>query len=88
MDIIERAVIDADPDAVWEVGGDASNVADWIPALESSSLDGDLRRAVFAGGGGERGEGGLRLEARNAVAEDRHGVRQRGATAGGGGRHG
>ena len=28
-------------------------MADWLPALESSTLDGDLRRAVFAGGGGE-----------------------------------
>lgn len=53
MNVTERIVIDAHPDEVWKVGGDVANVADWLPALESSSLDGDLRRAVFAGGGGE-----------------------------------
>ncbi|MEJ2867748.1 SRPBCC family protein [Actinomycetospora sp. OC33-EN08] len=53
MNVTERVVVSADPDAVWKVAGDAANVADWVPALESSSLDGDLRRAVLAGGGGE-----------------------------------
>jgi hypothetical protein len=53
VNVTERIVVDADPDDVWKVGGDVANVADFVPALESSSLDGDLRRAVFAGGGGE-----------------------------------
>lgn len=51
MDITETIVIPATPDAVWKVGGDVGNVADWIPALEESHLDGDVRHATFAGGG-------------------------------------
>lgn len=53
MQVIDHIVVDADPAAVWAVAGDPATVADWVPALESSSLDGDERRAVFAGGGGE-----------------------------------
>jgi len=56
MNINESLVIAASPDAVWRIGGDAGNVADWLPAIEKSSLDGDIRYATFAGGGGEATE--------------------------------
>ena len=56
MDIIETIVIPATPDAVWGIGGDAGNIADWIPAIEKSSLEGDVRHATFADGGGEARE--------------------------------
>lgn len=51
MNVTETAVIAAAPDAVWAVGGDVGNVADWIPAIEKSHLVGDVRHATFAGGG-------------------------------------
>lgn len=53
MNITERTVIDSDPESVWKIGGDVANVAAWVPAIETSSLNGDLRQAVFADGGGE-----------------------------------
>jgi hypothetical protein len=52
MDITESIVIRATPDAVWKVGGDIGNISDWVPAIEKSHLDGDVRHAMFAGGGG------------------------------------
>ena len=48
----ETATITATPDAVWKVVGDVASVSDWVPAIESSSLEGDVRTAVFTGGGG------------------------------------
>ena len=48
----ETANIAASPDAVWAVVGDVATISDWVPAIETSSLEGDIRTAVFAGGGG------------------------------------
>ncbi|WP_256973376.1 tyrosine-protein phosphatase [Rhodococcus sp. NCIMB 12038] len=56
MRVTETCVIRTTPDAVWKVGGDTANVADWIPALEKSHQHGDLRYATFANGGGEATE--------------------------------
>ncbi|WP_209440735.1 SRPBCC family protein [Amycolatopsis thermoflava] len=47
----ESLVIGADPAAVWKIGGDTANIADWVPAIEKSHQVGDLRYATFAGGG-------------------------------------
>ncbi len=41
------------PDAVWGVVGDAGAVADWIPAIATSRLEGNVRHASFADGGGD-----------------------------------
>lgn len=38
------------PDAVWAVVGDPAAVADWIPALQSSRLEDDVRHVVFTDG--------------------------------------
>jgi hypothetical protein len=56
MNVTETVVIAAGPDAVWEVGGDVANIADWVPAIEKSHLVGDVRHATFAGGGGDAQE--------------------------------
>ena len=56
MNVSESIVIAESPEAVWRIGGDAGNVADWIPALEKSHLDGDIRHVTFAGGGGDATE--------------------------------
>lgn len=56
MNVRESIVIPATPDAVWAVGGDVGNVADWIPAIERTHMVGDVRHATFAGGGGDAQE--------------------------------
>jgi hypothetical protein len=56
VNVTETIVIAASPDAVWVVAGDAGAIADWVPAIESSRLDGDVRHATFAGGGGDARE--------------------------------
>lgn len=38
------------PDAVWAVIGDPAGAAQWIPALESSRLEDDVRHVVFTDG--------------------------------------
>lgn len=38
------------PDAVWAVVGDPAGAAQWIPSLESSRLEGDVRHVVFTDG--------------------------------------
>ncbi|MBK1787626.1 SRPBCC family protein [Prauserella cavernicola] len=53
MRVSESLVIKADPTAVWRIGGDTANIADWVPAIEKSHQVDDLRYATFAGGGGE-----------------------------------
>ncbi|MFF5988234.1 SRPBCC family protein [Prauserella flavalba] len=53
MRVNESLVIAAEPAAVWRIGGDTANVADWVPAIEKSHQVDDLRYATFAGGGGE-----------------------------------
>ncbi|ODU06032.1 MAG: hypothetical protein ABS81_05825 [Pseudonocardia sp. SCN 72-86] len=45
-----HVVIDAAPDAVWKVVSDAANIADWFPAMESSSGDTGRRTVVLKGG--------------------------------------
>jgi Polyketide cyclase / dehydrase and lipid transport len=56
MNVTETVVVTARPDAVWDVVGDAGAIADWVPAIESSRLEGDVRHATFAGGGGDATE--------------------------------
>ncbi|HEY3716508.1 MAG TPA: SRPBCC family protein [Jatrophihabitantaceae bacterium] len=56
MHVSESIAIDAAPDKVWRIAGDIGNVSRWIPALESSRLEGDIRHADFAGGGGSARE--------------------------------
>ncbi|MFD4250042.1 SRPBCC family protein [Amycolatopsis thermoflava] len=56
MRVSESLVIGADPAAVWKIGGDTANIADWVPAIEKSHQVGDLRYATFAGGGGDATE--------------------------------
>lgn len=53
MRVNERLVIAAEPAAVWRIGGDTANIADWVPVIEKSHQVDDLRYATFAGGGGE-----------------------------------
>lgn len=48
--INETITIDADPDRVWAVAGDVANIADWLPALASSSVDGDQRSCTTVEG--------------------------------------
>lgn len=56
MNVTESIVIPASPEAVWRIGGDAANVADWIPAIEKSHLTADVRTVTFAGSGGDATE--------------------------------
>jgi hypothetical protein len=48
----ETVTVAAHPDVVWATVGDVGAVSTWAPALESSTLDGDVRTVQFAGGGG------------------------------------
>jgi uncharacterized protein YndB with AHSA1/START domain len=45
-----HVVIDAPADAVWKVVSDAANIADWFPAMDSSTGDGTRRTVVLRGG--------------------------------------
>lgn len=56
MNVTETLTVDAPPEVVWRVGGDLGGVSSWIPALDSSHLDGDIRHVVFAEGGGSARE--------------------------------
>ena len=56
MNITETKTYAAAPDTVWNIVGDTGNVASWIPAIEASYLEGDVRHATFAGGGGDAAE--------------------------------
>ena len=56
MNVTETIRIAASPDAVWRVAGDAGAIAEWVPALESCRLEGDVRHGTFAGGGGDASE--------------------------------
>lgn len=56
MRVVETRVIAADPATVWKTGGDTANIADWVPAIEKSHQEGDVRYATFAGGGGDASE--------------------------------
>lgn len=56
MNVTETVVIAASPDTVWRVAGDVGAIADWVPAIESCRMEGDLRHATFAGGAGDATE--------------------------------
>jgi Polyketide cyclase / dehydrase and lipid transport len=56
VNVTETVVVAADPGTVWEVAGDPGAIASWVPALESSRMEGDVRHGTFAGGGGDATE--------------------------------
>jgi hypothetical protein len=56
VNVTETIVIAASPDTVWKVVGDVGAIAGWAPAIESCRMEGDVRHATFAGGGGEAAE--------------------------------
>jgi carbon monoxide dehydrogenase subunit G len=56
MNVSASIDIAAPPDQVWEVVRETGSVSEWVPAIESSRLEGDIRHAVFAGGGGNARE--------------------------------
>jgi uncharacterized protein YndB with AHSA1/START domain len=49
--IRETIQIAADPDRVWDVAGDPGRIADWLPLLSSSRVDGDARECTMKDGG-------------------------------------
>ncbi|MFJ6263320.1 SRPBCC family protein [Rhodococcus erythropolis] len=52
MQEIEASIgIEADAAAVWTLVGDPARIADWVPALAKSRIDGDLRHIEFIDGG-------------------------------------
>lgn len=54
VNIRESRTIQAASNTVWAVVGDVARVSVWMPAVESSSIDWDVRTAGFAGGGEAR----------------------------------
>lgn len=44
------------PDEVWAASGDPATVADWLPAVEKSWMEGDVRVAELVGGAGQARE--------------------------------
>jgi uncharacterized protein YndB with AHSA1/START domain len=56
VNVTESVVIAASPEAVWRVAGEVTAVADWVPGIDSCRMEGDLRRMLYAGGGGEATE--------------------------------
>lgn len=52
----QQTQLNASPDAVWQVVGDTGGVATWVPAIESSRMEGQIRHATFAGGAGDARE--------------------------------
>jgi carbon monoxide dehydrogenase subunit G len=61
--VTEAIDIDASPDEVWALVGDTGAIAGWVPAIESSRMDGDIRHAEFAGGGGSARERIVEIDA-------------------------
>jgi hypothetical protein len=52
MAIVHETIqIEADPRRVWDLAGDPGRIAEWVPALASSSAEGDERRCALADGG-------------------------------------
>ncbi len=45
--------IEAAADEVWQIAGDPARISDWLPPIESSSVDGDRRSCTLADGGGQ-----------------------------------
>ncbi|MER5390352.1 SRPBCC family protein [Saccharopolyspora sp. NPDC002686] len=58
-----HALIDAAPDAVWEVVGDSTGISRWFPAITSSTGDAERRTVVL--------EGGVRLHEEVVTADPR-----------------
>ncbi|MFJ8812965.1 SRPBCC family protein [Amycolatopsis thermoflava] len=50
MRIEETVEVGVPAHCVWAVAGDFGGLARWAPAVESSTVEGDVRIAVFAGG--------------------------------------
>jgi len=48
--INESIAIDADPDRVWAVAGDPATISDWLPAIATSSVDGEQRSCTTVDG--------------------------------------
>lgn len=49
--VTKSAQIDAPAEAVWRVAGDPGRIADWLPALATSELNGDRRSCTLVDGG-------------------------------------
>lgn len=49
--VTETITINAPAAAVWSVAGDPGRIAEWLPLLESSQLDGDRRDCTMKNGG-------------------------------------
>lgn len=47
----ETITIDADADTVWDIAGDPARIAEWLPALATSSAEGDHRSCTLQDGG-------------------------------------
>jgi carbon monoxide dehydrogenase subunit G len=53
MKHIEATVdLAVDADTAWKTVGDPGGLADWLPAIDSARMDGDIRLVEFAGGMG------------------------------------
>jgi uncharacterized protein YndB with AHSA1/START domain len=48
--IRESITIEADPDRVWAVAGDPATISEWLPAIATSSLQGDERSCTTVDG--------------------------------------
>ena len=48
--INESITIDADPDRVWAVAGDPATISEWLPAIATSSVDGEQRSCTTVDG--------------------------------------
>ncbi|MFJ8816551.1 SRPBCC family protein [Amycolatopsis thermoflava] len=62
MKIEESVEVAVSAAQAWRVAGDVAGIADWAPVLESATVEGDVRTAVFAGGGGVARERVLRRD--------------------------
>ncbi len=49
--VVEETTINAGPETVWALAGDPGRIADWVPALKTSQLEGDTRRCALEAGG-------------------------------------
>lgn len=49
--IHETIIINADPAAVWEIAGQPGRIAEWLPAVASSTAEGDRRSCTLQDGG-------------------------------------
>ncbi len=48
--ITENITIDATPDRVWEIAGDPATIPEWLPAIATSSVEGDQRACTTVDG--------------------------------------